>query len=605
MSPRTLLSCLVSAALPAGLWGGLALAAGASPSAPGAEAGGAAAVLLASGAALVLFIAYRRRTGADGPGLAAAAVLACFPALPDAMASGAALPLLGATLALSLLVLFLAAPEDRGGSVGRMLGAALLSCAAAAAAALWMSPRAAAPALLPAALLLAPAGAVLAGEACRSIVHAAGAPEGRRRGFVLALALVLAAGAGGGYLRSRSWATPLAFWERASAADPQSPAATGALAEARAAAGDLPGAEAALRRFAEQVQSGAAAGRSREALLRGAEGAVRAAVPLLGSGGAGREAAAAAIEAARLLSPRSAVVLRGAGEAFLEAGNFPEAVKVLGEATFADPGDAMVWDALARALIPAARVDEALGAAQRASGLEPGNPAFARTYAEALLASGRGSDALTVLKESLGSPPFDPVHARAYSEAHRRLAGGEVSAGRSGRARRLLAAGLLVDPSSAACQEMKRGLDERYEAERAAHEALVAPGPDGTVLPDNLLLFASWLCRWGDFDKAKPLFGLLLEERGGTAAGPFQMGKEFWEGRGTVEGYEKAILAYRDALVRDPGYVEARNRLWQAYRALGRTEEAREAARRFLEIGRSHPDAVDAERFLADPGDGR
>ena len=78
----------------------------------------------------------------------------------------------------------------------------------------------------------------------------------------------------------------------------------------------------------------------------------------------------------------------------------------------------------------------------------------------------------------------------------------------------------------------------------------------------------------------------------------FQLGQVFWEGQGTVEGYEKAILSYRDALSRDPAYAEARNRLWQALATLGRFDEARAEARRFLEVAPSHPDAVDAEKFL-------
>ena len=64
--------------------------------------------------------------------------------------------------------------------------------------------------------------------------------------------------------------------------------------------------------------------------------------------------------------------------------------------------------------------------------------------------------------------------------------------------------------------------------------------------------------------------------------------------------------AYRDALARDPRHVEAANGLWRCLAILGRGDEAREAALRFLDLAPTHPDGVDAEAFLGlAPGETR
>lgn len=602
MSPRSLFLALAGTALAPVLWAGSALSRGPSAAGPGEAAGGGPALALTSLAALSLFLAFRRSTGRDGPALAAACSLACFPSLPDALSTSRALPLLAAVFAASLLLLILSSPAGaaRPGDGRLRLAAAALPAPGV----LLLSSPLGVEALFPRGLLLAPLGAFLVGETARRIGEAGGA-ERLRRALVLLLGLVLAAGAGAGALRARSWEDPVAFWERAAARSPSSPVVLGALAGARQGAGDGPGAEAALRRFVEEARAGSGTGLPEAGLRRGAEGAVRAALPLLAAGGGGTEAASAALEAASELSPGSPLVLRGKGERLLARGDFTEAIQVLQDSVSREPGAAGAWDALARALLPAARLPEALGASQRATGLDPANPAFARTYAETLLAAGRGGDALTVLKESLGTPPYDPVQARAFSEAERRLAKEERSAGRPGRARRLLAAALQVDPGNAACREMKDDLDRGFEAERPEFERLMEPGPDGTTAPDNILLYAAWLCRWGEFEKARPLFRLLLEQRSGTAAVHFQAGNVFWEEQGTLEGYGEAVRCYRDALARDPGYAEARNRLWRALRALGRIPEAREEARRFLDAAPAHPDSFEAEQFLGGRDGGR
>ncbi len=279
--------------------------------------------------------------------------------------------------------------------------------------------------------------------------------------------------------------------------------------------------------------------------------------------------------------------------------------EALEESVRRDPGNAGAWEALSRARLRAVRVPEALEAASRATGLAPGRREYSRTLAEALLASERGADALRVLKEGLGSPPVEPVQARAYAAAHWRLARREVSSDHRGRARRLLRAGLQVDPSHGASRDLLAWLDADFAAERPRFEALVRAVPGGDLDPNDVVVYAAWLCRWGEFEEAWPWWKALLDQPGSAAAVHYQVGKEHWEGRGTLEGYESAVVCYRDALARDPGYAEARNRLWQCLLAVGRTAEAREEAAKFFEAAPCHPDAYDAEALLEPGGAGR
>lgn len=608
MNSRTLSALLLAALLPFGLWGRLALSstAGIEAAGPGGAAPGWMGLLALSLSSVAVFGAFRLGTGTSGPAMAAALAFSTFPAVPDALAAAPARPLLFAAGGLALLLLLAGAlPSIR--REGRRRIAFLAPAALGALAWGLLSPgrdREGAEALFPP-LLLAPLVAVLAGEVSLEVVRRPTLSP-RLRGAALGLlALVLAGSGWAGFQNARSWASPAAFWERALREEPRHPAALGAAAAARAGAGDREGCATALRRFTEAVHGGGGAALGPRAADRGAAGAARAVGLLVEGGSPVEDWVAAAMEAARTLSPGNAVVLTLEGRTHLAAGRTAEALPLLERAVRVAPGSADAWDGLAQALLTGGQFGPGLEAARRATGLEPGRAPFIRTLARALLAVDRGAEALRVLKESLGPPPHDPAQARAFAEAHGTLARAEVSAGRPGRARRLLMAGLQVDPAYAPAQEHLAELDRAFAAERPVMEALVREDAEGNIDPNGITAFATWLCRWGQFEEAAPWFRALVEQRGGTGAVHYHLGLEFWEGRGTLEGYEKAVVSYRDALARDSSLVEARNRLWQALRTLGRLEEARAEARRFLEAARSHPDAYDAERFLEGGGPGR
>ena len=599
---RTLLYALLVAAVPVGLYGPFVGAEGPGAAYPVEPATRWLHLGVISAAAVLLYFAYRRKGGPLGPGIAAGLVFAVYPATADAVVSpfwsfatwtavaGAAgmavlqgivrragaprgssfLPMMG-VLALFVFVL----PSGRG---ARDYGACALD-----------------PFLLGAFL-----SSLLAGEFCETLLRSEGPMRGAKRWLIHGLALTLVLSAFLGQWRAWTWSGPAAFWDRAAREEPRNPAALGASAGARADAGKGPYAVASrLRSFVEASAAGGQEGLGGEARRVGAEGAVRAATLLLSTGDpADRETAEAALRAARSLSPDSVPVLVALGEAHLARGDFMEALKVLSLSVQKDARCAEAWDALARARLAGGRVPEAVDAALHATGLRPLEKRFVVTFAKALLAQGRGSEALNALWGALGpSPPFDPLVARAFGDAEVRLARKAVSEGRKGQARRLLTAGLKVDADNADARDLLGRLDREMEEERPRAEKFLEPGPDGKVQPNDWLGYAAWLCRWGEYEKAEPHFRRMMKELGGPAI-PFHYGREFWESRGTVEGAEEAVRAYRQAIALKQDYPEAWNRLWQCLNTLGRIEEARKAADMFLRYDRSHPDAPAAEEFL-------
>jgi tetratricopeptide (TPR) repeat protein len=549
--------------------------------------------------ALLVFVAFRIRAGADGPAFAAGLALAAFPAIPDVVASPLHGPLIHLAGLCVALPLWISVP---GGRVPYrplpflviLVGFCILEsrCSAADVGATALAPFAA----------LAVAAAVLAGEAAFALQRRRDEiGPGVRGAVVLGLALCVTASAALGQWRARTWRDPVAFWDRAVAEDPGNPAALGASAGVRAESGDLPGAAARLREFVQALESGRDASlRGDEARRAGAEGAARAAGAILaGTGEPDREAASAALSRARTLAPRSAAVRRAVGESLLAGGDPAEALGVLEEAVVLDPGDAAAWAALSRVRLRLGRAEAGLEAAMRARGLRPGDGAFVVVHAEALLANGRSAEALQTLHDALGPAPYDPVVAAAYAEAHLRVARQELSAGLKGRALRRAGEGLRVDPENRECRDLHDRLERQYAAERPAAEQWMKPDRDGHVDPNLWCGFAVWLARWGQYDEAEGHFRRLLELLRGNAALHFQCGYELWELRGTREGQEEAVGEYRAALALEAGYVEPRARLWQCLRTLGRMEEARQEARKFLDLAREHPDAFEAERFLA------
>ncbi len=558
-------------------------------------------------AGVVLVWIAGSRHGGLGAGTAAAAGLAVFPGLVDAVgAPAAAWP---AALALPAAPLLLLAVRRSAAPTTRLL-------AAGGAAGLAWLPSLVGGGTSCAALEPAPTQGITAAVGLGALV-AAISGAGPRAGSavrVAAVAAVLAALTGSFLVaegRVRAWTSPAEFWARAVEVSPASP-----LAWAGRAVASLPpegdGApEPALRRFTAVVRSGGGATMARPEARRAATERVALAVTSIARRADGPpaasdslEAAIAAADAALLITPGSPVVAAARGEALLATGDAVAASAALAEGAAGLPADADVLDAFARALLATGRFTEAVEAATRATGLRPGRSAFVATFARALAETGRGPDAVTALHRALGDAPSDGTLLRAWGDVHLRLALlrlREEGAGR-GRARRMLLTGLRLDPrNSDAAVELAR-LDALREAERPDAEALLRPAPDGTVDPDRVVRYAGWLGRWGDFEAAGPVWDRLLQGRGGSANLHFQIALEFWEARETVEGHEEAVRAYRKALVLEPGLPDARDRLWRALLTLGRTEEARTEAARFVREHPSHPGAVEAERLLAAAG---
>jgi len=593
---RNLLGALVVLTLPFGLFGHLA---GAPNGSPGGFWIRVAAIAVA---ALLLLAAYRVRTGLLGPGLAAALALCAYPALPDAAASPHGLGRVIALAAFGAVLLgagaLVRAPEGRArGAFLVAAGAALAWGFLSAAGAEEFGAEALGPAVLPGV-----AFAVLAGEIALLLVRRGDPRSGPGRAVVAGLAVVLLGAAAIGQWRAAAWSDGRAFWGRAVAESPGSPAALGALAGACADAGDRVGAEAGLRGFAEAAAGAGGSRYGEEARRLGASGVARAAKLLAaGSEGAapGAEAADAALRAAREFAPGSVPVIVALCDARLAQGEFLEPIRLLEKAVASDRGAAEAWDALARARLAAGRVPEALAAARTATGLRPLDKGFVVTWADVLLSVGRGGEALEGLRRALGpAPPYDPALAHAYAAAELRLARADISAGRRGAARRKLLSAGEVDPGNGACEEGLADLDRQMEAERPAAERLMVPGPNGKVLPDDWILYAKWLCGWGEFEKADREFRVMLNKMGTTAAVHLVYGQWFWEERGSVQGVERAVEAYKQAIALDDRLVEAWNRLWQCQRRLGRGDDAVFAARKFLELAPGHPDAAEAQQFL-------
>ncbi|HEU4396040.1 MAG TPA: tetratricopeptide repeat protein [Planctomycetota bacterium] len=593
---RTWLLALVAAALPFALYFPLLDAGGPGAGLPQDPDRRLLALLLVAGAGLALFAAGARFSAAAG--LAAAIAWASFPSIPDLVASGATviLGIQGATAVLALVAVSVMRRPGPGAPpiLGGVSVAVIAIVVSLRPEPLPIDPDGKPPSgMVP--LLFAIAVLFVA----RVVAARADLAPNARRGLVAGLAAVLVAAALAGQARARSWADPGAFWERAVAERPDAPSALGVSARLRVEAGDLPGAGVRLRGFVDAVERGEGRGeRNSRRRTAGAEGAVRAAAALMRAGAADRESVEAALDAAEALSPRKGAVLRATGEARLDLGEFLEARACFEEAAKADPADADAWNGLARTGLATGRVDEALDAATRATGLRSTEPAFIAVLSEALLAAGKDREALDALSSARAARPGSPILVRASADAYLRIAEKSVSRRRYGRALLLLDRGLEIDASHPGCQALRRTLIAEYDAQRPDALRWIEAGPDGNVTLQSWLQFAGWLCRWGRYQEAEQHFSEMFRRYDAVAQVHFHYGQEFWEDRGTEEGYGRAIGCYRDALARDASHVESRNRLWQCLLALGRRADAAEEAARFVAAAPAHPDSFDAERFL-------
>jgi protein O-mannosyl-transferase len=192
---------------------------------------------------------------------------------------------------------------------------------------------------------------------------------GRRWGpwpVALPLLLLLAAGA---VARNEAWRDPVRLLGQDVAAWPGLPRPLLNLGAALFERGDLPGAEAALRRLVALDPSDAR-GWSNLAQLAVARGDPAAAIGLAERG----------VEADRdCFSCR-----QNLGAALLLAGQPERAVEALRGALLVRPEEPLAWAAYATALRAAGRPEEALAAARRAVALDPASPAARQALLQAM-----------------------------------------------------------------------------------------------------------------------------------------------------------------------------------------------------------------------------
>jgi tetratricopeptide (TPR) repeat protein len=92
----------------------------------------------------------------------------------------------------------------------------------------------------------------------------------------------------------------------------------------------------------------------------------------------------------------------------------------------------------------------------------------------------------------------------------------------------------------------------------------------------------------GDFDEAARLYDMSARVDRTDPIAPFNLGNV----RLKTEACDQAVMAYRQALARDPGFVEARYNLSQAYEFAGRPDAARQELVKVLEIEPGYGDAL-------------
>jgi tetratricopeptide (TPR) repeat protein len=588
----------VALALPVGLYGDLIrMQAAGPPLGDGGDRWLPFGLLVAGSLATGIFCARRSDTVAAG--VAGAAAFALHPAWADAVAAPpGSLPVTAAvTVTMAALALASLPAAMRGVSMWLAWAIAIAGVVHAIVRGLGADVAALAPAISS-----APAMGLLAGGTAHYLVRRWETGTAARRVGAVALVAVLAAAAVAGRGRVASWETPVSFWSRAMVEDPTSPVPRAYLAASHHGAwADVGVVAGNLREFVVSVEGGGGA-RSRDTSLRlgATNAATTTALERLLAGVAPPSEPGDVARAARGLVPGHPGADLLEGESLLRAGDAVSAATVLRRGA-ADPGaDAAIHEALARALLASGAYADALRSAHVAIGHRPDKKAWIVTYAEALLATRRFAEALNVLHGALGPEPRDPGVVRAYGDAHLRLAWGRMadSFGGRGRARRLVLAGLSVDRSHPGLKEELERLDALRESERPSMEALLRPDADGTVHPNNAIAFATWLCRWGDYEGAEQVFQRVLKGRGSDPQVHFYYAFEVCEGRETREGYTAAVRGYRQVLLLDPEHIDARARLWDCLRILEEYADAAEEARRFVKKAPAHPAAVEAELFL-------
>ena len=171
------------------------------------------------------------------------------------------------------------------------------------------------------------------------------------------------------------------------------------LAQARIAAGDAPGAVAALRRGQAAAPKDPRL-HEREAQLWKRERRPGQAV--------------AAYRAAIALAPKDALLRVQLGEALRDAGSLDEAERALRDAVMLDPAPASYWNALGMVLGARGRLPEAEKAFREALGRDAANPQYAYNAGLAAERQGRAAEARSLYAEALRrDPSFAPARIRS------------------------------------------------------------------------------------------------------------------------------------------------------------------------------------------------
>jgi predicted Zn-dependent protease len=320
------------------------------------------------------------------------------------------------------------------------------------------------------------------------------------------------------------------------------------LADARAAAGDLPGAEAA----------------SRVALAE---------------------------------EPRNVIARRQLAIILARRGDMATAESVLREGRIAQPGDALLQAALVALVREARGLDAALALAEEMARRPEARPAALSLRGDLLLQAGRPGDAAAAFAASYAMAPSSALAMRR--------AGSLAAAGQAGEATAALAEWLSREPQDAAALAMMSQFDLQAgrlaEAQRRLEEVVVRRPGDAVSL-NNL----AWLLNEGGTDRAR---ALVLAERAYFLSPSAATGDTLGWILLAHGANERGVALLRFAVqastrdgVPDPAMSY---RLAVGLKALGRRDEAVQVLEPVLARATAFAERGAAERLLADLRAGR
>jgi len=206
---------------------------------------------------------------------------------------------------------------------------------------------------------------------------------------------------------------------------------------------------------------------------------------------------AALAELARLL-PADAGAQHRAGEALANAGQFPEAVRLLRAAVAADPANGAYRNLLAYSQALARDFDGALATIGVYQQIEPKNPNPIDSKGEIQFLARRFADAGRTFESAYGA---DPTFAQGFTM--RKAAEAYLLAGDTASADRVMAAWTQTVPANSSIRERFLAVWEHRTGKRKeAIERLIRVGPsDGAALAQAIV----WLTQDGDRSRAAAL----------------------------------------------------------------------------------------------------